>query len=288
MILVDPRVGSKHLVKPLRRLGLKVRRKRLAFGDVAFSGNGPSGTVLAGFELKNLDDLISSMLTKRLPTHQLPGLLKTYPRGFCWLIVQGEFRESADGMIEKEVWFHGSRRWFRHRTHLTYRALKGALFSHSICLPIRVEHTRDTDETAKFIARAYYALQKDWDDHKAHKSIVEEFPEIDIKDPWFDHERYFAEKVAALVPNVGLKKAPLVAKYFGNVVAMANASSRLWRRIRWRSKQGRKQSIGPKTAKGAWAIFRRRMPGSNGGAKGAKHSTSRMRSTSGGSSRRSQ
>lgn len=62
-------------------------------GDVAIPGNGPSGPVLVGVEVKTFSDLISSMDSGRLQATQIPLMYEDYPDE-RWILVIGDYRPS--------------------------------------------------------------------------------------------------------------------------------------------------------------------------------------------------
>lgn len=258
LIRVDSRVGSKHLASPLRKHGRKVKLCKLRSADCWFWGNLATGRQRVGIELKKFDDLIQSFLSRRFQTKQLPRMLKRY--AVVVLIVQGDYREAADGMVEKGVWWNGGYSWLRARSPLTYLEVEGFLWSFVMCGRVIVVKTRTDKETVRFINMVYGWCQKPWESHRAHKSIVEELRKHGAQpafyDPWLGQQKGFPQAVAARLPNVNLTKAPKIARAFGSVLAMARARIADWRKIQWVSRGGRKQSIGPKTAQAAWRAFR--------------------------------
>jgi ERCC4-type nuclease len=106
MLLVDPRAGSKELIRPLEQSGLEVEPQTLAFGDVAFQSKDKQWV---GVEYKTLADCIASMRDGRLTGHQLRGMRdKTFkpdtpglrlPYTYLWLVIEGEWRHDGQGRI---------------------------------------------------------------------------------------------------------------------------------------------------------------------------------------------
>lgn len=232
MIHLDSRVGSKHLLRPLTAMGLPAGLTGLDFGDIAFDGKGPDGSVPVGIELKRLDDLIGSLTTKRFQTHQLPGMLKTYK----WpiLIIEGQYRETHEGLIEKGVTFGSRLNWMRHRSTMTYQRLEGTLLTLTFCTGFRVIKTLDTQDTARTVARLYRWWQKDWTCHQSHKVGSKGGPAQEgamLRDPWFNRDQYFVESVAFQVPGLGAKRASAAAHYFGSARRMAWASPKTWEKV---------------------------------------------------------
>lgn len=90
MILVDKREDTPKQKKFLSLFpkGTAVM-KHLTFGDFAFEGIGPDNVpIMVGIERKTINDLINSIQSRRLVTHQLPGLTDHYDR--CYLLVEGK------------------------------------------------------------------------------------------------------------------------------------------------------------------------------------------------------
>jgi len=249
VIHLDSRVGSKHLRRPLTNMGLPAELTTLEFGDIAFEGNGASGPVPVGIELKRLDDLIGSLSTKRFQVHQLPGMLKTYQ----WpiLIIEGQYRESAEGLIEKGVTFGSRLNWMRHRSLMTYQRLEGTLLTLTFCTGFRILKTLDTQDTARTVARLYRWWQKDWACHQSHKVGSKGGPAQEgaiLRDPWFNRDQYFVESVAFQVPGLGTKRATAAARHFGSARRMSWASPAEWEKV---------PGVGKVLAKSAYEAFLR-------------------------------
>src|SRR5713226_5977932 len=105
MILVDNRVGSNHLVEPLRkRLHCDVVEEHLDSGDVAFEGFGPAlaakdggSTIRVGIELKVLGDMLGSMRSERFAGSQLVCMSEDYDISI--LIIQGHWQPGESGQL---------------------------------------------------------------------------------------------------------------------------------------------------------------------------------------------
>jgi len=249
VILLDSRVGSKHLLRPLLAMGLPTGLTGLDFGDIAFDGKGPECSVAVGIELKRLDDLIGSLSTKRFQVHQLPGMLKTYQ----WpiLIIEGQYRESSDGLIEKGVTFGSRLNWMRHRSTMTYQRLEGTLLTLTFATGFRILKTLDTQDTARTVARLYRWWQKDWACHQSHKVGSKGGPAQEgaiLRDPWFNRDQYFVESVAFQVPGLGTKRATAAARHFGSARRMSWASPAEWEKV---------PGVGKVLAKSAYEAFLR-------------------------------
>lgn len=232
MIHIDTRIGSRHLVAPLELRGLPVTQDTMEFGDIAFGGHDADGDTSVGIELKKLDDLINSLTTKRFQAHQLPGMLRTYP----WpiLIIEGLYRESSDGLIEKGVLFGPRLNWMRHRSSMTYQRLEGTLYTLTFATGVSVLKTRDHDHTVAEIARLYHWWSKPWEAHQSHKVSQKSAPALNQKailDPWFNRDRYFPELVAMQIPSLGTKRAIAAARHFRSARRMTWASTKAWEEV---------------------------------------------------------
>ncbi|KKN04284.1 hypothetical protein LCGC14_1098870 [marine sediment metagenome] len=219
---LDSRIGSKHLVTSLKALGLPVSLELLDFGDAAFLGNGPTGPVMVGIELKNLNDLLSSARSGRLVGRQLPGMLDDYE--LCWLFVEGEYRpnpETGRLQVKRRKWVdlhEGHRGWM-------YREVDSFLTTLEVILGVRIQQTTSSGHTAMCMANLYRWWQKDWADHHAHEAYDESRRPgqlVSMTAPTLCHE------VAIKLPGVGYRKAQRVAKTFGTTRKMVNAARKDW------------------------------------------------------------
>lgn len=247
MILIDDRAGSGHLHSPISARGIPATLTRLDFADVAFDGSGPQGSCAVGIELKRLDDLINSFQTRRFQAHQLPGMLQNYQRSI--LLVEGIYREAADGLIERGMLFGTRMNWLPHRSRMTYQRLEAGLHTLQFCAGVTVLKTRDTEHTIAEILRLYHWWQKPWGKHDSHKS-AEKLLQVagsQLLDPWFNRRRTPVEEVAMRVPGLGVKRVGDVARAFRSVRRMAWANEAAWRGV---------AGIGPKLAQKAVAYFK--------------------------------
>jgi ERCC4-type nuclease len=95
-ILVDYRKGGgktdapQIIVDHLAKLGVKAEKADLQFGDFAFEGNGPDGTISIGVERKTLHDLLNCIDDARYAGHQRVGMKQMYT--ISYLLVEGHWR----------------------------------------------------------------------------------------------------------------------------------------------------------------------------------------------------
>jgi len=223
MVLVDDRTGSIDIAGHLTHWHVPNAIVRLDFGDVAFEGNGPDGSVTIGVEIKRYHDALNCMGDGRFAGHQLPGLVQAYYK--IWLVVEGWYRPDfstgilvAPGDRKREV-NHGSRRFM-------YRELDNWLTSMEVMAGVRVRRVGDRIEAARFIADLYGWWQKEWEDHQSHRAIHGQSEDImQIVKP------NLVVQVAAQLPGIGTKRAYEVAKRFHTVEDMIGATVGNWQEI---------------------------------------------------------
>lgn len=232
-LYIDDRVGSKHLVKPLRKVhNAPAVLERLEFGDVLFVGNNKTGPVEVGIELKKVPDLLESIMSGRLMGHQVPGMVRYYD--VRYLIVEGVYRASnRDGLVE--VW---RGHWMRGLPTMTYSALDRMLITLEQMAGFHVRRTSNSAETVQAINDLFRWWQKQWSSHKSHLAFDRSHdvpPDRNLlKKPTL------CEQVANLLPGIGWRKSHDVAKVFRTVSRMASSSIDDWlvipgigRKISW-------------------------------------------------------
>ena len=233
MILVDKRIGSKHLINYLPPNSSML--DSLKFGDVAFLGRGIEGApVRIGIELKTLSDACGSLMSGRLGGHQLPGMMETYDK--CYLIVEGIYRCGKQGELEvpknkngKTVWEMaqwGKLAWM-------YSELDNWFTTLATVAGVIVKRSTSRRETAAIIYNLHqWWNNKDLDQHRSHVGFDRSGRPTLIKPR-------LVKRIAAELPLIGWERAGAVAEYFPNVRAMINAPRDTWMKI---------EGIGPKIA----------------------------------------
>ncbi len=99
MILVDSRIGSKDLIKPLGSIS---KLAVLEFADAMFVGGGEGNKpVFVGIEIKKIKDALSCIMSGRFAGHQLVGLVKEYD--VRYLIIEGWYRADRKGCWKSPV-----------------------------------------------------------------------------------------------------------------------------------------------------------------------------------------
>lgn len=220
-ILVDDRIGSKHLIPKLRALGLPVASKRLDAGDVSFLGNASDGLASIGVELKNVDDLVASTVSKRLAGHQLPAMAREYDHRY--LVIEGLFRSDDRGMVEVYRYF----KWKPAFSRVSWVQLDKLLCTWEQMAGIRIRKTVDTDETAACIANLYSWWQKPWKAHKGHLAL-HDTPDSSILMPIDTRRR---RSILAELPHIGWEKSGVVLRHFGTVGEAIMSTREEWMKV---------------------------------------------------------
>jgi ERCC4-type nuclease len=219
-ILIDPRVGSKDLVKYFDEGTVEL--SPLQYGDVSFGGRGPEGCPWQiGIERKVVGDLCACIGNGRFAGHQLPGLLSTY--NFSYLLVEGLMRcDLSNGYIKVyrnggwEPVIQGSRQF-------TVNEVMGFLNTVTTMTGVRVWQTDGARETAAYVKWLHHWWNsKDMDEHRAHIAVNRS---IQIR------QHTTAERIIAALPGIS-SKAPGVLKHFGSVRTAMNADAKEWAEVK--------------------------------------------------------
>lgn len=236
-LLIDKRVGSGELAKYLAMIHLPVTVvPELPFGDFAFLGNGPEGSLVPiGIERKALKDFVNSFYSGRLAAHQLPGMLQG-GTGFLviYIVLEGLWRvDIQSGLISvpsgkknqkgKFVWedleVAGKGFMYRELEHImmTLENKGGVIF----------RRTGNKPETGRFISALYHWwTDKEWEAHRSHLK----FKTLDA-DKALLIKPTLCRQIAAQLPGVGWVKSGAVAAKFGSVTAMVAATEKDWTEI---------------------------------------------------------
>jgi ERCC4-type nuclease len=223
VLIIDPRMGSKSLLAPLRADGAPAEFGPLEFGDAYFVGAGPGGApVTVGVEYKKLLDLLACMTSGRYAGHQLVGMREDYD--VQWLLVEGIWRPRADGVVE----IYGFRGWeplrIGGRCYLQ-RDLDSYLLSLTQQGGTRIWKTSTPVESARWLHTLYRWWQRDWDEHASLQTFDLSGPVAGLSEP------PFTRRVAKELPGIGWKKSLVVTDAFDSVAAMVAADERTWRRV---------------------------------------------------------
>jgi len=202
-VRVDDRAGSKDLVEPLERLGLRARLERLAAGDVEIVGI--DGTVV-GIEYKKWPDVLACIRSGRF-AEQLRGMKREYH--VCWLLIEGRIRIGKSGKVEYQ---HSVGTWREADGGHTYQEVAAWLMTMVQCGGALVAQTESVDESVMWLRTLYYWWTfQAWEEHRAHKAWFA--PPPLWENPY--SEPPLALKIAALLPGVGGERANAMLDVLG-------------------------------------------------------------------------
>jgi ERCC4-type nuclease len=227
-------------LEPIRTIG---ELTRLDSGDAMLVGNGPTGSLLVGVEVKSLWDLVSSAETGRLQATQIPAMLRTYDRS--WLLYYGRYRLGVHDRLEVrrgKLWKPmrlGSR-------EVPYGYIEGLVFDLAE-LGVSTRHVFDEHEAAVWLGRLHRYWSKPWDKHRGMRTL-DKSRDISLM-PGMDPELLQRTKVAAALPGVGFERAIAAASHFESVAAMVNADVDDWASV---------PGIGKVIAKAVYSAIRRK------------------------------
>lgn len=221
-IFVDDRIGSVELAEPLRKRGLEVDVTRLDSADIAFAGefvenDGITPAVATiGIERKRIDDLISSLSEQRYQGKQLRMMLESYTH--CYLLIEGLFRMSWDGGIEKMI--TGDRWVPMVNKEYNYVRLHGFLNT-LMEANVRVVQTPSQTATVIWLQELYHWWQKPYHTHSALDSVYvhinvsgsRKIPGGSVRYNNLSPHQQLIWRVMSAFPGVGNKAAEFATKF---------------------------------------------------------------------------
>jgi ERCC4-type nuclease len=220
MILVDARVGSVEMIPFLQRMGAKVERTNLEFGDCCFEGNGPEGGVCVGVERKTIGDLLNCVDDSRYSAHQLPGMKSMYNKSI--LIVEGVWKpDTVTGYLMECV---ATLTWrpYRQRSQMTrYSKLFRYMLSVQLA-GVAVITSRDLEQTAYNVLEIYSYFQKKWDDHTS----LLEMQKLNI--PSLNGRPPLVQRWASELDGIGVKHSRDAMKLFKTPYDLARSDETEW------------------------------------------------------------
>ena len=240
MLLVDDRIGSVDLARPLADAGMPVTVARLEYADVAFEGKGNDDVpVMIGVELKKLGDLVSSLRSGRLSGHQLPGLAGPHAvYNYAWLLIEGQWRSDPKGELLVQGHFG---KWQPLPGHMTVSELEKRVLTLEMLGGLRVRHTPNRAATLHFITNLYrWWTDVAMDRHTTH--LIEHTAQSFLPLSAF-------RRTVKCFPGIGTKASLAAEKYFGGSLARAcNASEAEWAALSTLDKRGHPKRLGAKVA----------------------------------------
>lgn len=223
---------------------------QLSSADFCFQGEGPDGPMMIGIEIKNINDLVSSISDGRLQgiNGQIDYLLQDY--GEVWLAVYGKYRPSPKDCNTLQVYLESTERrkegWYDYK--IRDKTVPIGYVESFLCSPmlldigVRVKVCQTLQELAVWIGVLYRSRTKPYGQHKSFRSINK------AKTIPFSEGLTTTQKniiaVATELPGIGFEKAYAAAFHFDSVREMINATPEQWAEIKVESSSGRKAKIG--------------------------------------------
>jgi ERCC4-type nuclease len=224
MILVDHRVGSKELIPKLKALNLPTEETELPYGDVAFEGKGPQGSVSIGIERKTLHDMLGCIEDARFSGHQFVGMRNLYTLSVLQL--EGHWKpHDGSGLLMEG--FNGGHSW-GYCKFRSQRAMYSKLYRYLISTAMAgviITQSRDLTHSAFNIGEWYHYFQKRWDDHTSFREIQK------IAIPTLGGKPTLVRKWANDLDGIGTKLSGDAERLFKTPLALANADESEWLRI---------------------------------------------------------
>lgn len=205
-MLVDPRVGSGDLLKPLQLFGVpaELAPTNMEAGDCAFIGRGVNDEqVFVGVELKRTSDVVSCLYSGRYTAEQVPKLQRLYGHQ-VWLITEGLWRAGKGGVLEE---FHWSTSEWRPvmigMRGIIYRDLETWLLSQTLKGGFHYKHCNTKHDTIRFLSVLYHWwTDKSLEEHRSHQAIYIAPPH---RVPMIEASPF--AKMASCLPKIGWEKA---------------------------------------------------------------------------------
>jgi len=235
MIYIDDRVGSRELLPKLRK-GTQAEIKRLSYADAMFVGEGPDDELIPiGIERKTITDLVSSISSGRLTSHQLVGLLRTYQ--YVYLLVEGIYRTNPqNGILE----YYRSAKW-KPISLGSRRFMGSAIHSYlnrlAVFYNIKIAYTPNLVQSGCWLSSIYSWWKKPWDKHDAHAGFyVQPLPTHKCKEgspiPVADLiAPPFTQRVIKEFSGVGWKKSEAVMAEFPTMEDITAATVEDFKRV---------------------------------------------------------
>lgn len=225
MILVDQRIGSVELLPEIRRCGVKlVEKADLQFGDAAFEGRGPDGTISVGIERKTLHDMLNCIDDSRYGGMQRIGMKHMY--NVSVLAIEGHWKpHDGQGLLMEG--YHAGTTW-GYCNYRSQRTMYSKLYRYLISVALSgviVTYSRDLFHTAYNICEWFHYFQKPWTGHTA----LQELQKVAI--PTLNHKPSLVRKWANDLEGVGTKLSGDAERLFRKPITLANADESEWLRI---------------------------------------------------------
>ena len=149
-----------------------------------------------------------------------------------WLLIEGQLRNTERGRSMQAMGSKG--RWRTTDGHISYQEMVGWIMTMSAVAGVHVWRTSNQGESVDWVRGMYnWWTAKEWEQHRAH---------LDFYKPPIVQASFapptLVQKVAAVLPGIGNKKAATVAKFFSSVRKMISATPEEWQEIEGIGKKG--------------------------------------------------
>lgn len=231
-ILIDYRQGIRKdgsnnhldLIPYIQKLNVKVEKADLKWGDAAFEGNGPDGTIAIGVERKRLHDMLSCIEDSHYSASQMIGMRQMYAVSI--LMVEGHWKPHTGNGMLMEGFTGGINFGYcapRGRK-MMYAKIRRYLFSVALSGVI-VCYTRDPEHTAYDIVELFHYFQKKWKDHTALLNPQK------MNIPQLMGHPSLTLKWAHTLNGIGAKHGQDAERLFKKPINLATADESDWLRI---------------------------------------------------------
>lgn len=226
MIFIDQRVGSRELLGDFASLDIPAEILGEIDSDFQFSGHGPNGCVMIGFERKTVPDLVQSMREGRLAGigGQIGKMLKSYD--VIYLIIEGRYRRGDTGLVETPQ----GRDWAPMRGHVYISELLQFITSIRELAGLRIIETYDEKDTAFRIGQEYKWWNKPFESHDLYQTLYCNNPKpirTGHKASLFQRVPQLVELWLAQLPGIDSKCFTL-SPHFRNARTIANINEDQW------------------------------------------------------------
>lgn len=212
------------LIPYIKKYGVAVDKAELKWGDAAFEGNGPDGTIMVGIERKRLHDMLSCIDDNHYSAEQKVGMKQMYAVSI--LMVEGHWKPHDGNGLLMEGFNSGMNFGYcapRGR-RIMYAKLRRYLFSVALAGVI-VCYTRDPGHTAYDIVEWFHYFQKRWKDHTG----LLEPTKVNI--PHLLGKPSLTRRWAHDLEGVGVKYSLDAERLFKKPYALATADESEWLKI---------------------------------------------------------
>lgn len=200
------------------------KSKHLPAGDFCFAGEGPKGPCLVGIERKRIKDMLSSIRNGRYAGEQIPKMIDHYD--FRFLVIEGRYRTNWHSGILEERYGRDYAPVLVGKSTFLGLELDSFLISNVLCTPIRVQRTRDPQETVEFVMSLHHRFNKSWDDNMKHVAAIHEPEQYATVG-----KASTVRRVAHTLSGLGWERSGTVEQHFDSVADMVAATPGEWSKL---------------------------------------------------------